>query len=304
MKDGSKKAMEDMLVECGISRSRCEKINKEQLHDIIVGLAASSTQCFRKHFSHALGRSGGTLDCVCRHLVLYASKTLPFAESPKDAISVLLLLKHLPHAAFYDFWCGAADELVRSFLGAGVDLGPRAGALLKEDDVAKLSEHLPVSIPALKSQASPCFSISDSTPAANGVPALPELDVQRPPHPYTASKICLLCHDRLHGEAHEHCCARDPNNVTELLGLSTESAEHFNSLRTRHDRFLRNESAQRNLFLHKVIAYLRNRDINLKHLERLRKELQEKISAFPQFSWKLAVSEFGQVQIQRSPIAV
>lgn len=300
----TKQGLENVLIACGMAPSRVRKIDERTLLDIINGLAASRKECFRKHFAHAIGFSGGTLDCVCRHLVLYVSKTVVFSESPRDAIAVLLMLKHLPHVAFYDYWCGAVRELLTSLAKVGVDLGPRAGALLLDADLKKHGSQLPVSIPALRVQGAPSFCLADCDREAKAAQAhlstpMPDLAVDRPPHPYTQCKICLLFHDRLHGEAHD-CEGRDPNNVQDLLGLSSESSEHYNSLRTRHDRFLRNESPQRNLFLHKVIEYLHNKKVNLAHLERLNKELDEKIRSFPQFRWRLAVNEYGQVRVVRT----
>jgi hypothetical protein len=121
-REPTKKGLEDVLINCGMAPSRVRKFDQRTLVEIINGLAASRNECFRKHFAHAIGFSGGTLDCVCRHLVLYVSKTVVFSESPKDAIAVLLLLKHLPHVAFYDYWCGAVRELLSSLAKVGVTL--------------------------------------------------------------------------------------------------------------------------------------------------------------------------------------
>lgn len=294
------KAIVDILVSLGLAKSRASKINQAELRELIKGLSACRTECFRKHFARAVGFSGGTLDCVCRHLVMYASKAVVFSESPADAVAVLTLFKHLPHACFYDYWCGAVRQLSSAAAKAGVDFGARAGALLLDDDLKTHADQLPLSIPALNPQSAPSFSLSDRDHERKAqAQELPSIDIDRPAHPLTQCKVCLLLHDRLHGEAHVNCPGRDPNNVLQLLGLSTESAEHFNSLRTRHDRFLRNESPQRNLFLHKVIAYLRNRKINLQHLERLKKELEKKSLAHPEVKWRLSVTEFGQLRVIR-----
>lgn len=295
---GPKEAMENILVRCGIAPSRARAVDHRQLHRIIVGLAASRTQCFRKLFASSLAHSGGTLDCVCRHLVLYASKVVPLAESPRDAVAVLLLLKHLPHCAFYDYWCGAAPQLLESCSAIGIQLGPRAGALLTEEDVKKYSDCLPVSVPALSVPGAPSFNLADATVDRKALPF--SIDVERPPHPYTQERVCILAHDRMHGAAHKHCNGRDPDNVQQLRSLDTESAEHFNALRKRHDNFLSNESPQRNVFLHLVIAHRRNRAINLKILNLLRAELEEKRRHFPGDEWRLEVNpEDGIVQIVR-----
>lgn len=293
-----KKRMEDILVKCGIVRSRANAIDQRQLHRIIVGLAASRTQCFRKLFASSLARSGGTLDCVCRHLVLYASKVVPFAESPRDAVAVLLLLRHLPLCAFYDFWCGAVQQLVESCSAAGIELGERTGALLTEDEVKEHGACLPVSVPALNVAGAPSFNLADGAAERKSLPF--SLDIERPPHPYTQAKVCLLLHDRLHGMAHKYCHGRDPDHVQQLRSLNTESAEHFNAQRKRHDNVLRNESPQRNIFLHLVIAHRRNRAINLKILGVLEEELAEKRRRFPSEEWRIEVHpEFGRVQIVR-----
>jgi hypothetical protein len=60
---------------------------------------------------------------------------------------------------------------------------------------------------------------------------------------------------------------------------------------------LRNESPQRNLFLHRVIAYVRNKKINLEHLERLKLEMAAKRRAHPEVKWRLSVNEFGQLRV-------
>ncbi|MDT9702493.1 hypothetical protein, partial [Streptomyces sp. P17] len=62
-------------------------------------------------------------------------KTVPFAESPKDAVDLLFLFKHLPLCVFFDYWCGAERELQRQAAEAGVEFGPRAGGLLLESDM-------------------------------------------------------------------------------------------------------------------------------------------------------------------------
>ncbi len=222
-------AVVDILVSLGLAKTRASKINKVELKELIKGLSACRTECFRKHFARAVGFSGGTLDCVCRHLVMYASKAVVFSESPADAIAILTLFKHLPHVCFYDYWCGAVRQLNAASATAGVDFGDRAGALLLDDDLKAHADQLPVSIPALNPQSAPSFSLSDRDHERKAqARALPSLDIDRPAHPLTQCKVCLLFHDRLHGEAHVNCPGRDPNNVLQLLGLSTESSEHFN----------------------------------------------------------------------------
>lgn len=291
--------MTSILVQCGLEEKRLANVGKEQLRNVIITLSAFKRECFRKNFQRWFGRTGGTVDGVCEHCVLYCSKTIVSAESPKDAVALLLLLQHLPHCAWFDFWCGASRELVARCADIGIDLGPRAGALFAETDLADRKDSLPVSIPAFQSQCLHSMSLLDTS--ADEKKAFDESDIKvnRPPHPYTCSCVFLALHDRLHGTPHENCRARDADNVSELRGANTIRSEHFNVLRKRIDHFLRNESPQRNMFLHLVFAHRYNRRRSLRALSKARKRLAKLQEADP--SVRLGLNEFGQLTFTRDP---
>jgi hypothetical protein len=297
--DAKRAELIGILHACGIDKGRLTGVDHEQLHDLIVGLAAFKKECFQKLFAQFLGRTGGTVDAVCRHLVLYMFKTVPFAESPKDAVDLLFLFKHLPLCVFFDYWCGAERELQRQAAEAGVEFGPRAGGLLLESDMkwAQAEGHLPVSIPALAHEA-PSFSLSDHELKASS--ALPDINIKRDPHPQApACLMCVLEHDRLHEVPHKNCTCRDPDHVKELRGVNTESAEQHNALKKKTDPFLRNESPQRNIFMHLVLAHLHNYKWNKAKFEEMRAERARKEKLEPHFSWVLTFNEFGQVVLSK-----
>jgi hypothetical protein len=296
-----------IISRCGIPESRLKDVDHGQLHDIIVGLAGFKKECFQKLFSQFLGRTGGTVDAVCRCMVLYMSKTIPFAESPKDAVALLFMFKHLPICAFFDYWCGAVKELqVQAKAVGDIDFGPRNGGLLLEKDMeqAQKSGRIPVSIPAI-GHLSPSFSLKDAAQKdAKEAMSVADIAIKRPPHPCAPDcPVCFLAHDRLHEVAHKNCSCRDPCWVKELRAENTERAEHLNATRKRVDPFLRNESPQRNIFLHLVFAHLQNYKINKAKFEDRKAEHAASSRQQPQFHWTLAVNSFGQVVLNKQPIS-
>lgn len=286
---------------CGIDNGRLAGVDHEQLHDLIVGLAAFKKECFQKLFAQFLGRSGGTVDAVCRHLVVYLFKTIPFAESPKDAVDLLFMFKHLPLVVFFDYWCGAERELRRQASAVGVDFGPRAGGLLLESEMAaaRAAGHLPMSIPALAREA-PSFSLADHDSKASSSP--PDITIKRDPHPQAPTCcVCLLQHDRLHEVPHTRCTCRDPDNVKELRSANTESSEQHNAVKKKTDPFLRNESPQRNIYLHLVLAHLQNYKKAKAKFEKMKVKRAAKEKLAPHLLWTLKVNEFGQLVLNSQP---
>lgn len=208
-------------------------------------------------------------------MVLYMSKTIPFAESPKDAVALLFMFKHLPICAFFDYWCGTVKELQLQAKAAGdIDFGARNGALMLETDMGETekSGSIPLSIPALSRHLHPSFSLKDAEKKEEKA-TRSDIAITRPPHPCAPDcRVCLLAHDRLHEVAHKNCSCRDPCWVKELRHENTERSEHLNATRKRVDPFLRNESPQRNIFLHLVLAHLQNYKINKAKFEELKAE--------------------------------
>ena len=209
------------------------------------------------------------------------------------------MFKHLPLCAFFDYWCGAARELERQAQAVGVDFGPRAGGLVPEVDVvAKQSlSNCPSRFPH-SDHIAPSFSLSDHEGKDEHKESLSVADIaiKSTPHPVAPDcPVCFLPHDRLHEVAHKHCTCRDPRHVKQLRAENTERAEHLNATRKRVDRFLRNQSAQRNIFLHLVVAHLQNYKINKAKFEDMKAQVAVKQKQQPQFKWTLAVNEFGQI---------
>jgi len=84
----------------------------------------------------------------------------------------------------------------------------------------------PISLPSLKT-----FDGCDASPAhSTHVPRDMEesISIDRPPHPVTKSRLCLLCHDRFHGSSHKACQHRDPSLIAELALLNTSFQEQSN----------------------------------------------------------------------------
>lgn len=84
----------------------------------------------------------------------------------------------------------------------------------------------PISLPGLKT-----FTGCDAMPAhSEHVPrdVEEEISVDRPAHPVTKSRLCLLCHDRFHGSGHKACQHRNPSLCVQLAMLNTSFQEQLN----------------------------------------------------------------------------
>ena len=255
----SKEDLIKILANCGLNKKRLAQFDKEPLLRLIASLRGVKKECFAKLFGNHMGRTGGTLDCICCHLIQYAIKFNARPESPRDPAALLAWFKHVPHCATYDFWCGGCDVLQQELASVGVNIGARQGAVVEEKKFEDLKHLLPVSVPELAMECVPSKSFADSVP--DGPSPIP-IDVDRPPHIVTRRKSFHALHDDFHGSAHNRCKARATNHILELRGFNTSRQEHLNRVRLLHDPFLRNQIIQRNTFLHLVVAHCRNLAIN------------------------------------------
>jgi len=292
----------DILVKCGMGKARVAAFDTAALIELIASLRGGSKGCFAKLFAKHLGRSGGTVDCVCPHLIQYAFKPIPRAESPRDPASLLTWFNHLPHCACYDFWCGGANMLSDECKKVAIQLGPRQGAVVAEDELEEHAHLLPVSIPAMDMECAPSFRFSDKDRKNDGEDSL-NLDVNRPAHPVTGSKVFIAAHDSFHGAAHERCRARDTDLVVQFRSVDTSRQEHLNRMRQSHDHFLRNQAVQRNIFLHLVLAHRRNRARNQEMLSAVEKQVRDLRRDAPAFTWQLELNKAtGRLEIKGSRV--
>lgn len=290
-----KETLIEILVNCGLKRQRLKQFDKEPLQELITSLRGFQKECFAKLFGKHMGRTGGTLDCICSHLCQYAIKFNARAESPRDPAAMLAWFKHVPHCACYDFWCGGCDVLQQELARVGVNLGARKGALVEESKYDSIKHLLPVSVPELAMECAPSKSFAD---AVQSHPSAIVTDVDRPPHIVTNAKSCFALHDDFHGSPHTNCLARKTGNFVQLRSVNTSRQEHHNRVRLLHDPFLRNQVIQRNMFLHLVIAHCRNLAINEETIDRLQSQLKDTKLECPEFEWKLRFNkETGRIEI-------
>lgn len=294
-----KKAVTDILVSCGLKENKLRPFDRESLHELIGSLRGAPLQCFAKVFAKHLGRSGGTVDCICPHLIEYAILFIAHAESPRDIANLLALFKHLPHCAFYDFWCGGVEVLEQALAARGVHLGERRGAVVEEDKFDELKQFLPISVPELNMECAPSMSLADAAVRPEGKLSI---DVDRLPHEVTQSRGLATLHDDFHGNPHKRCNGRRPDNILEARTFNGSRQEHLNRTRLLHDPFLRNQAFHRYYFLHLVIAHCRNKAINEEALERLQYHVEAANRTMPQFEWRLVFNErTGRMEIHNSP---
>jgi hypothetical protein len=284
-----------ILVNCGLKAKRLQTFDHSALLELITNLRGFKQECFAKLFGAHLGRTGGTLDCICPHLCQYAIKFNARAESPADAACLLAWFKHVPHCACYDFWCGGCDVLEQELDRVGVHLGPRQGALVEESKFDSVKHLLPVSVPELDLECAPSKSFADANP---GRQQQLETDVDRPAHKVTGKKSCFCLHDDFHGSPHIRCLARATGNFLQLRSFNTSRQEHLNRTRLLHDPFLRNQAIQRNMLLHLVIAHFRNLSVNEESVARLEEQLAHAKRECPGFECKLVVKkDTGRLEI-------
>lgn len=295
LSERKKEDLVKILVNCGLSAKKLAAFDKGPLIELITSLRGFKKECFAKLFGCHMGRTGGTLDCICPHLCQYAIKFNARSESPRDPAALLAWFKHVPHCACYDFWCGGCDVLQSELARVGVQLGARQGAVVEEKSFESLKHLLPVSVPELAMECVPAKSFADAVPAGRSPIAI---EVDRPPHIVTKCKSCYCLHDDFHGSAHQRCLARATGNILELRGFNTSRQEHLNRVRLLHDPFLRNQIIQRNMFLHLVIAHCRNLSINEEAMARLEAQLDDAKRDNPGFDWRLCVNkQTGRVEL-------
>jgi hypothetical protein len=283
-----------ILVACGLSKTRLDSLDKQQLLDIIKVLRGAKKECFAKLFGNFMGRTGGSLDCICQHLIQFAMKFNARPESPRDPASLLAWFKHVPHCAFYDFWCGGCDALVEELAKVGVHIGKRKGAIVSESEYESKKRSLPISVPEFAPECPPSKSLAHTAKTDGAI----SINVDRPPHIITSAKSFAALHDDFHGASHKRCLARASTNIVELHSINTSRQEHLNRIRLLHDPFLRNQTLQRNMFLHLVIAHRRNVAINIDLLAKLEAQLIRAKLDMPDFNWKLTFNEItGRVDL-------
>lgn len=291
----SKDDLIKILANCGLKAKRLAQFEKEALLELIGSLRGFKTECFSKLFGAHMGRTGGTLDCICGHLVQYAIKFNARSESPRDPAAILAWFKHVPHCATYDFWCGGCDLLEQELAEVGVRIGRRQGAVVEEKDFDDSKNLLPVSVPELEMECVPSKSFAD---AVHHEQSAISIEVDRPAHIVTGRKSFYALHDDFHGSAHKRCRARATGNIAQLRGFNTSRQEHLNRMRLLHDPFLRNLAIQRNMFLHLVVTHCRNLAINEDALARLETQLTEAKREHPGFDWRLRVNkDTGRIEL-------
>ena len=151
-------------------------------------------------------------------------------------------------------------------------------------------------------ECAPSFRFSDKDRKNDGEDSL-NLDVNRPAHPVTGSKVFIAAHDSFHGAAHERCRARDTDLVVQFRSVDTSRQEHLNRMRQSHDHFLRNQAVQRNIFLHLVLAHRRNRARNQEMLSAVEKQVRDLRRDAPAFTWQLELNKAtGRLEIKGSRV--
>ena len=295
LETATKATLDSILTRCGATRQLMATLTTvAKAFELVRSLFVANTVCFFKGFGSHMARSGGTVDMTCPHLIPYAMLPVIFAESPGDVAALLAMMRHVPNVSLYDFVCGGQQALVNEFKRVGILLGNRVGAVMLEHEVKSLSRFLPLSVPALAIEACHSFRSTDSAIVVDGAPCL---DVDRPSHPVSGSKVLLVMHDSFHGKAHKKCRARDTDLIKELRTLDTSRQEHRNRLRLQTDHFLRNHSPQRNMFFQLLIAHRLCRLQNEDALERVRDQLEQFRNLQPHIAWSLEVNCLGIVVI-------
>ena len=284
------------LINAGGRKSRVNALTSAQLSDVISRLRGA---CFSKKFGSQAGMSGGTMDAVCDHKVEYAIGPSVLPESPKFAVKLAAMFKHLPNLNIFDFWCGVLAHLRTEMLRIGIILDSRCGGFIDAGKVASLPTidqrtwlvRMPEAIGA----------VSGAGTATRICPEAAKLEVVatvlRTPHPITGSCGANFAHDRFHGNpqnsAHQsnECKARSLDVVAEFDAYPSSAVEQMNRTRQRNDWHLSQMSPWKNFFAHRLLGHLRNVTYCSELIDQMRAGLRFNSGA------TLAFNEFGAVII-------
>lgn len=243
--------------------------------------------------------AGGTVDLFCPHGVVYGLTPLPKSESPQDAISLVTWLRHLPNVVFYDCWCTSLRELADKCQSVGATLDKRDGAIIASDDLKKRDASPLFSVSGLAIEHNPSFSSLDRKDGKDQHHQLP--GIKRQPHPVSQSDVFVAVHDRLHGQSHIKCAGRNPDMIVELRSLNSMVHEQQYSARKKVAVWLRNHSAQRNMFMLRFLAHRRARQTNMDHLSELNRQLVQFNRNHVDVEWYLELNAVGRVVFRCRP---